>query len=81
VKRDVSSHYNPRTRLFLPKLIVGSVSVVLPYFLVLWVEPFIGLDPSPVSTAIVIAALWMTVPCMYRTMRTAPGLVREPDCR
>ncbi|HLA73593.1 MAG TPA: hypothetical protein VK624_18955 [Steroidobacteraceae bacterium] len=58
-KRNVSSHYNPRIRLFLPKLIAGSLGVVVTYVLVLRFEPLIGLDRSPVATAILIATLWI----------------------
>jgi len=59
MKRLLSSHNNPRTRLFLLKLIAGSAGVLVTYFLVLRFQPLAGLDRSPVATAVVIAALWI----------------------
>jgi Na+/melibiose symporter-like transporter len=58
-RRLLSSPSNPRTRLFLPKLIAGSVGVLVTYFLVLRFQPFIGFDRSPVATAIVMGLLWV----------------------
>lgn len=58
-KRLLSSPSNPRTRLFLPKLIAGSVGVLVTYFLVLRFQPLIGFDRSPVATAIVMGSVWV----------------------
>jgi hypothetical protein len=66
-KHNLSSQHNPRTRLFIPKLIAGSVGVLVTYFLVLRFEPLLGLDRSPLATAVLIATLWgVLVAVTYR---------------
>jgi hypothetical protein len=66
-KRPISTQSNPRRRIFIPKLIAGTVGVAVAYFVVLALEPSVGLSRSPVLTALAIAGLWLVaVVVMYR---------------